>query len=54
MLGMANTRTPKKVEGTGINVVIPKSLHKRLRLRAIGEGLTMTTAVEQAIREWLR
>jgi hypothetical protein len=44
---------PKKPV-TGINVLIPSALHRRFRVKAFNDGLTMAEAVEAAVREWLR
>lgn len=38
----------------GVNVLIPASLHRRLRLRTVKEGTTLSEAVTEAVREWMR
>jgi post-segregation antitoxin (ccd killing protein) len=55
---MTDTRTTRKSTTTkpqtGVNVLLPSALHKRLRVKAFNEGLTMAEAIQAAVREWLR
>ena len=45
---------PKGKETVGINVAIPAALHTRLRIKTINDGLSMSEAIEAALRAWLR
>lgn len=48
------TDTSKTDERTGINVSIPTPLHKRLRIKAVQQELTLGEAIEAAVKAWLR
>ena len=37
-----------------INVAIPTPLHRKLRVRAINEGMTLSEAIGAAVKEWTR
>jgi hypothetical protein len=53
----SKTRNRTKPDTTGlvgINVLIPEALHKRVRVKSVNNGLTMTDAIEQALKAWLR
>jgi hypothetical protein len=40
-------------EYVGINVKIPRRLHRRLRLYALANEMTLAEVVTKALREWL-
>jgi post-segregation antitoxin (ccd killing protein) len=51
-----NTKTKPAAadRGVGVNVTIPTALHRRLRVRALNEGMSMADAIEAAVKTWLR
>lgn len=48
------TKNKNVQTSTGINVLIPTTLHKRLRIKCLNEGLSMPEAIEAAVKDWLR
>lgn len=50
----ARTSKPSTANVTGINVTIPTSLHRKLRVKALESGLTMTQAIEAAVKGWVK
>jgi hypothetical protein len=38
----------------GVNVPIPTALHRKLRIRAIQEDMTLAEAIAAAVKEWTR
>lgn len=48
------TKQANKQEHVGINVLVPSALHKRLRIKALNDGLSLSEAIEQAVKAWLR
>jgi hypothetical protein len=56
--GMTPTKTKAaKTTNTNtvsINVELPASLHKRLRVKCVAEGLQLKEAIAEAVTVWLR
>jgi len=49
-------KTAKKAtNGTvGVNVNLPVAVHRRLRVKAINNDLSMTQAITEAVAQWVK
>ena len=48
--GKVAASPPKRI---GVNISLPPDLHRRLRIRALENDVTMAEAIELAIAAWL-
>jgi len=54
---MPNTNSPAKrgtTKTVAINVQLPESVHRKLRLKALHQGMTLAEAVTAAVNGWAR
>lgn len=49
-----SARAANDGETVTINVAVPVALHRKLRIRAINEDLTLSEAIAAAVKEWTR
>lgn len=53
----AVTSKPQQTKGgvgVGINVKVPAALHRKLRVKALQNELTLSDAIEAAVAAWVR
>jgi hypothetical protein len=48
------SKTNGKGEVVGINVLLPRSVHRQLRVKALSNQQTLTEAVTEAVRTWVK